>query len=104
MYKGATLIWTVRAGTLGQLTVARVPNSSDRDSTNYAPLSVYSTITNVLQIGVAHISRKEISMSHVFRDSLYLTKQFRDSLYLTKQFRDSLYLTRQFRDSLYLTK
>ena len=29
------------------------PNSIERDSTNYAPLSAYSTISNVLQIGVS---------------------------------------------------
>ena len=33
-------------------TVHEGPNSSERDSTNYAPLSVYSTISNVVQIGV----------------------------------------------------
>ena len=30
----------------------KVQNSIERDSTNYAPLSGYSTISNVLQIGV----------------------------------------------------
>ena len=44
--------WYIRA------TVGRVPYTKvltiERDSTNYAPLSGYSTISNVLQIGVTY--------------------------------------------------
>ena len=34
------------------------PNSIERESTNYAPWSVYSTISHVLQINVANIDFK----------------------------------------------
>ena len=39
----------------------KVQNSIERDSTNYAPLSGYSTISNVLQIGVDSLRRKLFS-------------------------------------------
>ena len=59
--------WYIRA------TVARVPytkegpKSIERDSTNYAPLSVYSIISNVLQICV----KVYFSIS-IYQNSIYL--------------------------------
>ena len=39
-------------------TVQEGPNSIERDSSNYAQLSVYSTISNVLHIGVGWLSER----------------------------------------------
>ena len=41
----------VHSGNCTPGTVHEGSNSIERDSTNFAPLSVYSTISNVLQIG-----------------------------------------------------
>ena len=46
--------WYIRA-TASPGTAPEGANSIERDSTNYAPLSVYSTISNVLQIGVLQL-------------------------------------------------
>ena len=43
--------WYIRA-TVAQVLYRKVLCSIKRDSTNYAPASVYSTISNVLQIGM----------------------------------------------------
>ena len=59
-------------------TVHEGPNSSERDSTNYAPLSVYST---VLQIGVRYLNitvsaqankNNECRVTFLFNDLLVL--------------------------------
>ena len=44
-------IWYIRASARSLGTVHEGSNCIERDSTNYVPLNVYRTISNVLQIG-----------------------------------------------------